>query len=321
MRSSGRHKRWGALALCAALSCLPFSVSALELQFPSTADLVTSTAPTDGRHPMATGPWTASGLPTTDATGVVQQFTWQITGTEITTESLLTTLQEQLQTQGYTIPFTCFASACGGFDFRHALPLGSAPEMFIDLGDFHYLSALSEDAETRAALTISRGGTTGFVHLALVAPPSAAVEVEAPIVQSTRNPDLSPDTPPSDLIARLNAMGSAPLDDLQFQTGASQLSGESYTSLTALAAFLAEDPSRVVVLVGHTDALGSLSGNIALSRARAINVQQFLITTLGVPTEQIQAHGIGYLAPRAPNTTPEGREANRRVEVVWVNSE
>nr|WP_282563323.1 OmpA family protein [Gymnodinialimonas phycosphaerae] len=166
---------------------------------------------------------------------------------------------------------------------------------------------------------ISRGGATGFVHLSLIQPPSQA---EAPVIQSTRTPDPGtelPETPPTDLIALLTAFGAAPLEDLQFQTGAAELSGERYASLTALAAFLAEDPTRQVVLVGHTDALGSLSGNIALSRARALAVRQFLTEELGVVPTQVEAQGIGFLSPRAPNTTPEGREANRRVEVVLAN--
>ncbi|GAB5447124.1 OmpA family protein [Gymnodinialimonas sp.] len=302
--------------MCLALVCPPTSALALELAFPGTAELIASTDPVDGQHTIATGPWSAAGLPTRMATGVVQELTWHITGDGVTTMGLLASLRDQIEAQGFTVSFTCFASACGGFDFRHALPVGTAPEMHVDLGDFHYLSAMSEDGETEAALMISRGGAMGFVHLALIRPPS---EASPPVIQSTRTPDpvtVPDEMPPDDLIAQLTAMGSAPLDDLQFETGASQLSGERYASLLALAAFLAEDPSRTIVLVGHTDVLGSLAGNIALSRARAQAVQQFLTQELGVSPTQVEAQGIGFLAPRAANTTEEGREANRRVEVV-----
>lgn len=319
MTPTGTHRSRGAALLFSALWCLSGSASALELSFPATADLVRTTDPVDGQHPIATGPWSAGAVPTFAANGVVQAFTWQITGADITTNGLLTTLRDQLEAQGYTIPFTCFASACGGFDFRHALPVGSAPEMHVDLGDFHYLTAVSEDAETQAAIMISRGGATGFVHMALIQPPSAA---PTPVIQSTRTPEVDAGNPtvPGDLIARLTAMGAAPLDDLQFETGASNLSGDTHGSLIALAAFLTDDPARRVVLVGHTDALGSLSGNIALSRARAQAVRQHLIGELGIDPAQVDAQGIGFLSPRASNITPEGREANRRVEVVLAGS-
>jgi hypothetical protein len=62
-------------------------------------------------------------------------------------------------------------------------------------------------------------------------------------------------------------VGAAPLDDLRFRTGASELSATDYPSLLALAAFLAENPDRRVVLVGHTDAEGGRDSNIALSEA------------------------------------------------------
>ncbi|UWQ95853.1 OmpA family protein [Rhodobacteraceae bacterium M385] len=314
MISSRPFNRRNAAVLCMGLACLPSLANGFELAFPGTAELITSTSVADGRHPIALGPWSEAGLPSHDALGVVQQFTWQVSGADITTVALLSSLRDQIETQGFETQFTCFARACGGFDFRHSLPVGSAPEMHVDLGDFHYLSATSDDGASEVALMISRGGSVGFVHLALIQPPS---EAEDPVVQSSRGPDVAiSDVAPDALIARLSSVGSAPLDDLQFETGASQLSGDDYASLAALAVYLAENPALHVVLVGHTDAAGSLSGNIALSRARALAVRTYLTEDLGVNPAQVEAQGIGYLAPRATNATPDGREANRRVEVV-----
>ena len=319
MNPTGPKGIGGAALLYFAFLCLPFSANAQELTFPANAEMVLSTGAEEGQHPIATGPWTINDLPTRNATGVVQEFIWQVSGDEITSLSLLTTLRTQLEAQGYGVTFTCFADTCGGFDFRHALPVGQAPEMYVDLGDFHYLSATSDDGESHVALMISHGGSTGFVHLALIRPPSSA---DVPIVQSTRTPGLEITDAMAfsgDLAAQLTSQGSAPLDDLRFQTGASQLSGHRYGSLLALAGFLSEDPSRRVVLVGHTDASGSLAGNIALSEARANAVRRYLVSELNVDAAQVEAQGIGYLSPRAPNTTAEGREANRRVEVVLAN--
>jgi OOP family OmpA-OmpF porin len=303
------------MLLCGLVLCLPARADALDLALPLAADLVHSSEPVEGRHPIALGPWSsATGVPTEDATGLVQEFTWQISGEALTTDGLLTALQNQIEAQGYATRFTCHAEACGGFDFRHALPVGQAPEMHIDLGDFHYLAAASEDGETEAALMISRGGATGFVHLALIQPPAAA---EEPVIQSTRAPDVAVNpSEPDALIAQLVATGAAPLDDLRFETGASGLSGDNFASLAVLAMYLAQNPDRRVVLVGHTDAAGSLSGNIDLSLARATSVREYLVGTLGVDPGQIDAQGIGFLSPRASNATAQGREANRRVEVV-----
>jgi OOP family OmpA-OmpF porin len=278
---------------------------------------------------MATAPWQEGIVPTEAADGIVTVFTWQVRSEGLTSLSLLTTLREQIEAQGFEVLFSCASQTCGGFDFRHALPLGQAPDMYIDLGNYHYLTARADgpDGAETLALTVSMGGAAGYVHLALVQP-ETEVEAASPVVQSSRAPDpaepdaapiTAPQTTPDELIDLLLRTGSAPLGDLQFETGASALSGDSYPSLTALAGFLAENPARRIVLVGHTDAMGSLAGNIALSQARAAAVRQFLTSRLDVRASQVEAHGIGFLAPRAPNTTPEGRESNRRVEVVLAD--
>jgi OOP family OmpA-OmpF porin len=87
----------------------------------------------------------------------------------------------------------------------------------------------------------------------------------------------------------------------------------------ALAAYLAENPARRIVFVGHTDATGSLDANTTVSRARAGAVRAHMIDVLGANPDQIEAAGVGYLSPRAANASPEGRERNRRVEAVLIN--
>ncbi|MEJ6389857.1 OmpA family protein [Gymnodinialimonas ulvae] len=325
MTLHGARKAGGTALLCLASFCLPHGASALDLAFPGTAELVQNTGPTRGQHPIADGVFDGTVVPLIQTDGLVQTLVWQITGSDVSTATILNTVTDQLTAQSYEISFNCSADACGGFDFRHALPVGQAPEMHIDLGNFHYLSAsIDKDTGTeRVAVMISAGGATTFVHVARVAPADA---VDAnPVVLSSRTPqglvdevtDLTRDT--GDLVERLTRNGGAPLDDLRFETGASQLSGTTYPSLVALAAFLDSDPTRRIVLVGHTDTSGSLAGNIALSQARAEAVRQFLTRELGVDPSQVQAEGIGFLAPRASNTTPDGREANRRVEAVLTN--
>ena len=291
------------------------NAAALELEFPGYAELVSRVPATVAQHPVATAGFDGRLIPTLSASGHVTQFTWQISGA--VADTLAATLHAQIEAQGYAVPFACAAQACGGFDFRHGLPVGNPPEMHVDLGNFHYITATrdGEDGTHYAALMISQGGDTGFVHLALIQPETE--DVPAPVVQSTRSPDLELEN--GDMIATLIAQGSIALDDLEFETGASALTGDTYVSLEELAAFLNADPDRSVVLVGHTDNLGSLSGNIALSEARAAAVRDFLLTQLGVSGDQVTAEGIGYLAPRATNDTPDGRDANRRVEVVLAS--
>jgi OOP family OmpA-OmpF porin len=120
---------------------------------------------------------------------------------------------------------------------------------------------------------------------------------------------------------RLEAGGFVVLEDLVFESGSSRLEEGDFDSLSALAAYLKANPGRTVTLVGHTDASGSLSGNTALSRNRALSVRERLLTTYGVPASQVTAEGAGFLAPRDTNLTEEGRARNRRVEVILTSTQ
>ena len=85
--------------------------------------------------------------------------------------------------------------------------------------------------------------------------------------------------------------------------------------------WLKADGARKVTLVGHTDASGGLEANVRLSKARAESVRRWLIDRLGVGADQVAAEGVGYLAPRATNQTEEGRQKNRRVEVISTSTQ
>jgi len=72
---------------------------------------------------------------------------------------------------------------------------------------------------------------------------------------------------------------------------------------------------QALVIEGYTDSVGTSDYNRQLSGARAEAVRAYLVSR-GVPPEQVVAVAKGEEAPVAPNTTPEGRANNRRVEIV-----
>ncbi len=79
---------------------------------------------------------------------------------------------------------------------------------------------------------------------------------------------------------------------------------------------LAEHADLKLTVEGHTDNAGDAAANQALSQARAEAVKQALVTTYGVDAVRLEGRGYGASRPAAPNATPEGRAANRRVELV-----
>lgn len=303
-------------------SCGALPAAGLDLDWPTGAELALSETEAVAGFRIATGPFNGSQVPDIVLDGTLSQEIWTLPGAEGDPARMRATIEAQLTAQGYTIDFACADSTCGGFDFRFALPIADGPSMHVDLGRFHYLTAarrLGQGVE-HLAVTISQGGQQGYVHLARVTPSGA---LPVPVTSSTRQtdpPEAEDVVDAEGLIARLTSTGSAVLGDVTFATGASALADDRVDSLVTLAAYLAEDQRRRIVLVGHTDAEGSREANMAISRARATAVRAYLIDALGADPAQIEAEGVGYLAPRASNSTTTGREANRRVEVVLIAS-
>jgi len=110
--------------------------------------------------------------------------------------------------------------------------------------------------------------------------------------------------------------GHAALYGLYFDTGKSEIKPESEPALTEIAKLLKLNGAMRLFVVGHTDNVGSLASNMALSKARAESVIRELTTRHGVSAGQLAAHGVGSLSPVASNTAESGRALNRRVELV-----
>lgn len=108
------------------------------------------------------------------------------------------------------------------------------------------------------------------------------------------------------------------LGDVLFDTGRAELKPGAFTTIDRLATFLRENPERRVAIEGHTDSVGSDSFNQGLSQRRAESVRAAL-SSRGIDGARITAQGMGEAVPVANNNTAEGRQRNRRVEVVISN--
>jgi len=114
----------------------------------------------------------------------------------------------------------------------------------------------------------------------------------------------------------LKATGHIAVDGLLFETGKSELKPESEAAIAEVAKLLKADASLKVFVVGHTDNVGGVEGNLKLSGDRAQAVVQALVKTHGIAATRLKAYGNGPFAPVASNDAEEGRAKNRRVELV-----
>lgn len=102
--------------------------------------------------------------------------------------------------------------------------------------------------------------------------------------------------------------------DVHFDTGSSALRPESRPALDEVYARLSADATALVEIAGHTDDVGDDAVNLALSRARANVVRDYLIDK-GLEAGRLTAKGYGETEPLAGNDTEEGRQSNRRTEM------
>ncbi len=108
------------------------------------------------------------------------------------------------------------------------------------------------------------------------------------------------------------------LNNIFFETGSPVLLRKSYAELKRIAAFLKANPSVKVEIAGHTDGVGDDASNITLSQNRANAVLYYLQDQTN-DFNRLEAKGYGKREPVASNSTPEGRQENRRVEFRILN--
>jgi OOP family OmpA-OmpF porin len=132
--------------------------------------------------------------------------------------------------------------------------------------------------------------------------------------------DRCPDTPAG---TRVDTAGcplpkTVVLKGVNFETGSARLTANSARTLDNVVETLHSNPDLKVEIGGHTDSTGSAALNRHLSKQRAEAVRVYLVSK-GANAESLTAVGYGPDKPLAENATPEGRAANRRVELKILN--
>src|SRR6267142_2778071 len=106
--------------------------------------------------------------------------------------------------------------------------------------------------------------------------------------------------------------------DVLFATGKAEVAAGGLRSIDKLAEFLKKNPTRNLLIEGHTDNTGPEDFNLKLSQQRADAVKDVLVSR-GVGADRITTKGYGPKYPVVANDTAAGRQQNRRVEVVVLN--
>ncbi len=120
----------------------------------------------------------------------------------------------------------------------------------------------------------------------------------------------------ADLYDKLAAEGRVTTRGILFSVDSDRLRPESTPTLEEIGQMLVDHPELRLRIEGHTDNTGDDDHNLDLSKRRARSARQFLIDTYGIDSGRLEAEGFGESKPVDSNDTPEGRQNNRRVELV-----
>jgi outer membrane protein OmpA-like peptidoglycan-associated protein len=187
------------------------------------------------------------------------------------------------------------------------------------------LPALALAAALPSAPPLAQETATGTVQMERQAPPSPGVTVEqgGRAITGVVPPGSAIDIRGANVVVVEEGPRTTRLtvnNDVLFDFDKAELRPEATEALGRVAEIIRQRSPRSVRIVGHTDALGSDEYNRQLSERRARSVEQWLAAQGGA-LPPMQAVGRGESDPVAPNTTngadnPEGRQQNRRVEVL-----
>jgi OOP family OmpA-OmpF porin len=119
--------------------------------------------------------------------------------------------------------------------------------------------------------------------------------------------DVKKITPPDRLCMNLN---------MEFDTGKADIKPQYDDEIAMVGDFMKQYPTTTAIIEGHTDNVGSSEFNMKLSKQRADNVVAHLVKNFGIDPSRLEAKGYGYTRRIAYNSTPEGRQKNRRINAI-----
>jgi len=104
------------------------------------------------------------------------------------------------------------------------------------------------------------------------------------------------------------------IKNLNFESGKYYIQNQYYKNLENLVLLLKEEINIKIEIAGHTDSIGDSKTNLILSENRSKSVKSYLATN-GIDESRIKCVGYGENQPITNNSSIEGREKNRRIEI------
>jgi len=220
--------------------------------------------------------------------------------------------EHALSAKGFETLFACKGyEECGSslndlvFNSGKVVPRGFSGDSYFGEDSRYLLAKRSSPEGDTYALLLAMPATGGYTPVLV-----ETVDIQAMAQDQVRVQDAAT------LKKDLATTGKVAVYGVHFDTDKTEIKAESRPALEQMAQLLKDDPALKVYIVGHTDNVGALDGNLDLSKRRAEAVAKALSSDFGIASERLGAYGVASLAPVASNAEDAGRSLNRRVEIV-----
>ena len=176
---------------------------------------------------------------------------------------------------------------------------------------------ISQTDEIYQPATTSPAQSTDEPESELEPVAEAVINTEAPVVENSDEEKIVTESEIEEYSSVDQCQGNIDtlLKDrsIEFSSGSSTISNESFSLLKELIAITQSCPGKLITIAGHTDNVGSTEKNSTLSLERAEAVLDYFKND-GIPVDRLKAIGYGDSSPIVSNDTDEGRKRNRRIE-------
>ncbi|MDP2562603.1 OmpA family protein [Psychrobium sp. 1_MG-2023] len=218
-----------------------------------------------------------------------------------------------LQQAGFTIIFECSAPTCGNYilrdNLKNTIHAKNHKSDIYNMNRKRHYYLFSAEKVTPA----------GKVYATMYSYQNSgkyAVEMVVDVIEERAVSKVALNIDSDTLGKQIQATGSVSLYGIEFDFDKHTLKASSNKQLAEIADFLKKSNKVSLYVVGHTDNKGQFEYNQNLSKRRAAEVVNTLVSQYQIDSKRLAAVGVGPVAPKAANDTESNRQQNRRVELV-----
>jgi outer membrane protein OmpA-like peptidoglycan-associated protein/tetratricopeptide (TPR) repeat protein len=192
----------------------------------------------------------------------------------------------------------------------------------VDSSSGEFMFAVNARKVDKVVVSVKKEGMV--YNSAVVDVKKAVTAFNTPPKVKAPNPDETSSEPEKavPIVIKMDSVkvgSSFVINDILYNSNSADLQEDSKKVLEEFAKYLKENPKMIIEIQGHTDNVGSASGNQALSANRAFTVKATL-ESFGINGERIKARGYGSSRPIADNSSETGRAKNRRTEFLIIEN-